>query len=189
MRDIFRELVPSSVLGSVSSQAPVAPDNTPQQDVQSGTRNGFNVWSWGNKISRAVPKSYVFPKGAFWSVSYLFMYGIPANNIMPFRMIDTQDFARDQQAYVSKAKKVFSYVIQQIALVNSTRFPDVPSIFAIPQSQWHEHLCVALVHLVGRAQDSTGRAPRESMQLVSYCTLYNTFKSASIPVAAQYLLK
>jgi len=91
----------------------VGPVQVPNAAVAEEQDNLFRVWSWGGMF-HPVPENWDFPTGNVKSICDMFVFGIPALRIRPFRLISSKSLARSDQSNFSKADFVFKTLMGNV---------------------------------------------------------------------------
>lgn len=151
-----------------SSSAPVASGNFILQ-------GGYGMWLWRGRW-RKIPVDYRFPGGSLKEVCDLYYFGLPAQQVRPFRDIPCGEFVRADEANVSKAGAVFDHVCA--VAVETGLAASKEALLAAGRAEWDRVFKAVFTVIVARAQGTKKRRiarPEEK----SYVTILDWTRHAS----------
>jgi hypothetical protein len=131
---------------------------------------GYKSWDWGGKLRRPVPPTWSFPKGTVRNIVDLFVTGIPAKFIRPFKLIRQKTLARKDQQYFNKASIIYHKLkceAVKIGLAGSEGACDNLSIH-----EWSSVFETCFANLISATEIARGRPLLKSGEL-SFVTFYD----------------
>jgi len=118
-RNDFESMLQTRLDGFLQSTNALRQPVEPNIPATSTPTDPFRPYSWGGRF-RPVPEDWKFPKGNVKAVCDLFMTGLPADNIRPFRFFKGFDLARKDQGNFKKAEYIFKTIKSLSVLRNMT---------------------------------------------------------------------
>ena len=180
-RDELRELLKSTLESHLNERSQHQEDQ--QQNVQQrrGLANlptnddsGYGIWWWGGRLRRLYPESYQFPKANVKSILDLFVFGIPNQNIRPFRLFDAGSVREIEKPYFCKSNFIYQYMID-VARTHNFIASTNDSIANITRNEWDHVFAKSFAVVLKEIEYCRGKAVSRSGE-ISYVTFYDYLK-------------
>lgn len=134
---------------------------------------GYGSWCWGGKLNRFVPQDFVFPKCPVKAMADLFVFGMNAQTIRPFRMFHATGLeSKIDKANFCKANFVFNCVVS-VALAHEY-LRSKEELALITPLEWDRVFNDAFILLLGQIS-LLGKSIKKPGEL-SYLSLYDYCK-------------
>lgn len=132
---------------SESEKANTGDENSAEGQKLTMTWNGYACWYWRYQLGRPVPLTFEFPLTNVKTVCDIFHFGLPQDNIRPFRFIENAFvFQRHHQQYFCKARVVYDLIVDTIIVLGDASAKEV--INSLNIVDWNASFSKAFMHLV-----------------------------------------
>lgn len=138
MRSLLAEHSAANTAAVTAASVTTASALTPA--VPPGT---YAFFSWGGRL-RPVPEEWSFPKGSVKTLCDLFVMGIPAIKVRPFRKILGRDLRRSDQGKFYKAEYVFNHIVG--TAVTLKLITSAAGMSTVTLAQWDTMFSAAFAH-------------------------------------------
>ena len=165
MRSVVQEMF--TTYGGANNPGSAASDGA-QVTEQPVTEEGYAFFTWGGRI-RPVPEDWSFPRGNVKTMCDLFVIGVPALKIRPFRRVHGQTLRRSDQQYFYKAEFVFQHILSTAV---ERELVTALAMRTVTLAQWDDIFAASFAHEL-----SMFPVPLKKAGDISVITYYDKLKA------------